>query len=76
MKIKECYYLRPYPHDIAVVFPDGSAKVTPLSPFRTVREDEFRSLFGLDNLTYREKMLQDKVPEYIWRFYGFEKEGD
>lgn len=74
MVIKSAYYLRNLPTRIAVVLPDGSVKVTALTPFRRVIKSELAPMPVMDSPVVRRELLRDEIPQYIWPAYGFERE--
>lgn len=73
MKVKAVYYLKTLPTKMAVVLPDGTARITNITPFRVVKDTELEPLLALENSTYRKYMLVDELPEYAYGPYGFEK---
>ena len=73
LKVIAAYYMRSLPTKLAVILPDGSARITDLTPYRPVSESELSELPVFRNPAYRRTMLTDKMPEYLFRFYGFTK---
>lgn len=76
IKVKAAFYLRNLPTKVAIVLPDGQAKITNLVPFRMISENELHDLAVLNYPAYRGAFLRDEIPEYIYRFYGLEKVED
>jgi hypothetical protein len=76
MIIKSAWYPKRYPTKIMIVTVDGEMlfsdnlileRKTP-SDFSPIRE------YHKDSL-YKPEVIADPMPEYLWRFYGFEKAG-
>ena len=74
MLIKDAFYLRQMPTQIAIVLTDDRVMHTSITPFRQIDASELHPLIAMQNPVVRKNMLTDRVPEYILRFYGLEKE--
>lgn len=70
MIIKAAYYPHQLPTKIVLELPDGSYKMTDLSPFRAVTEDE------LAPVAFFRPVMGDEIPDYTLRLYFLSKQTD
>lgn len=75
LRVKGAYYIDNLPKQLAIVLPDGSAKLTALAPFRHIQASELREAAGLNNPVVHAQMLHNEIMDCVYRFYGLEKEG-
>lgn len=73
MKCRKAYYLRNMPNRLAILFEDGTAKVASVNPLHPIEKSDLRPLAALENPAYRNAMLRDELPEYLYRLYGLER---
>lgn len=74
LRVKGAYYIDSLPKQLAIVLPDGSARLTDLAPFRPIQASELREADALNNPICRAQMLQREIMDCVYRFYGLEKD--
>lgn len=75
LRVKGAYYIDSLPEQLAIVLPDGSARLTALAPFRPIQASELREAAALNNSICRAQLLQHEIMDCVYRFYGLEKDG-
>ena len=73
LNVKGAYYIDSLPTQIAIVLPDGSARLTDLSPFRQIEATELQEAAALNDPAIRAQMLQREIMDCVYRFYGLTK---
>lgn len=71
MKIKNAWYVRQFPQHIIIEKDEGKLYLTPLAPFRKIKEDDLHIYNG-----YHPSIMGNSAPEipkYILPSYGLEK---
>lgn len=66
------YYTNKFPTHLLIEFNDAWF-ITPLSPFRAIKETELKPLKG--SADYIEAITKEKIPSYLERFYGINDDG-
>ena len=75
MKVLAAYYLPGLIWQMAIVLPDGRAKIANHTPMRHLTEKDLRDMAALNNSAYRRAVLtpENEILDAVYSLYGLEK---
>lgn len=72
LTVKEAIYSNSIQDMILILTADNRVVAAKASPIRAIKEEELRVMPGIDASRFR--VCGVPLPDYLWRFYGLERE--